>query len=117
MSVLTALVVLVGRQALIILLIIVRHLRFAAMILPKSPTNFSPPGGARLHHHAVFYPLVAVLFSAPDLESECPAFINQTGVGWKNQLIKLMSLVSQTFPLACRLAGNSAAVYSVKSRG
>lgn len=97
MSVLTALVVLVGRQALIILLIIVSPLAFAAMILPNTDKLFASWRKA-FTTMLVFYPLVAVLFSGTQVAASVLR-LSANGGGVGDQLIKVMSLGVQTFPL------------------
>lgn len=96
-AVVTALVVLVGRQALLILLVIISPLAFVAYILPNTESLFTKWRKAFIAM-LVFYPLVAVVFSG----SKVAAQILRTTAPENtpmHELVRIMSLGVQFFPL------------------
>lgn len=96
-AVFTMLVVLVARHALLILMIIISPLAMLAYILPNTQ-EFSSKWRKLFIGLLAFYPLVAVLFSGTQVAASVMRLTANDG-GLVDQLIKLMSLGVQFFPL------------------
>ena len=96
-AVITALVVLVGRQALLILLIILSPLAFVAYILPNTESLFTKWRKAFIAM-LVFYPLVAVVFSGSKVAAQILRTTAPDGAVM-HELVRIMSLGVQFFPL------------------
>lgn len=91
-AIFTALVILVGRQAILILLIALSPLAFVAYILPNTEDWFNK-WRKLFVTLLVFYPLVAILFYG----SQIAAAIMRTGS--PNALVDIFSLGVTAFPL------------------
>ncbi len=91
-AILTALVILIGRQALLIMLVIIAPLAFVAYILPNTEGLFSKWRKLFITM-LVFYPLVALLFSGAELA----AILMRSASN--NALIDIFSIGVQAFPL------------------
>lgn len=92
MAILVALVVLLGRQALLIILIILSPLAFVAYILPNTESLFTKWRKA-FTTMLVFYPLVTVLFAGSQVAAAVMRLASD------NAFIDILSIGVQAFPL------------------
>jgi hypothetical protein len=92
LAILTTLVILVGRQAFLIILIVLSPLAFVAYILPNTESLFDK-WGKMFMTLLIFYPLVSLLF----IGSQVAASVMRLST--TSDMIKIFSLGVMAFPL------------------
>ncbi len=124
LAIITAIVVLAARHALIIILIILSPLAFVAYILPNTEGLFSKWRKAFITM-LIMYPLIAILFSGSRVAGQILMMMYE-GNGFMSVLMRLFGLGVMAFPLfgvpyivklSGGLIGRIAGVVNDRSRG
>lgn len=98
LAILVGLVILIGRQAILILLVIISPLAFVANILPNTDGLYKK-WQKLFVALLVFYPLVAIMFSGSQVAASVLRAAKVSAWGPSNALIDIFSLAILAFPL------------------